>query len=48
MSSYARIDTLAAGLRVSVIDWAPRGTHPTVPGDAMAKLADFVSLNVIL
>ncbi len=44
----ARIDALAAGTRVSVIDWAPRGSHARVPGDEMSKLADFVSLNVIL
>lgn len=46
--TVARIDTLAAGLRVSVVDWAPRGAHPKIPAGPMSKLADFVSLNVIL
>lgn len=47
--TIARIETLAAGLHVAVVDWAPPNLlQPHVPGDAMGKLADFVSLNVVL
>jgi hypothetical protein len=47
--TVARIETLAAGLHVAVVDWAPPNLlRPHVPGDAMGKLADFVSLNVVL
>lgn len=44
----ARIETVAAGLRVAVVDYARPGRHRVPPGDAMLRLADFVSLNVVL
>jgi hypothetical protein len=47
--TVARIETVAAGLHVSVVDWAPPNLlRPHVPGGAMSRLADFVSLNVVL
>lgn len=47
--TVARIETVAAGLHVAVVDWAPPNLlRPDVPGDAMGRLADFVSLNVVL
>jgi hypothetical protein len=45
---HARIDTIAAGLEVSVVDWARPGDHRPPPAAALTRLADFVSLNVIL
>jgi hypothetical protein len=42
----ARIEALAAGLKVDVSAWGTRGARP--PIDAMRRLADFVSLNVVL
>ncbi len=42
----ARIEALAAGLKVNVSAWGRRGDR--APIDAMRSLADFVSLNVVL
>ena len=42
----ARIEALAAGLKVAVSAWGRRGAR--APIDAMRNLADFVSLNVVL
>jgi hypothetical protein len=42
----ARIEALAAGLKVDVSAWGRRGGR--APIDAMRSLADFVSLNVVL
>lgn len=42
----ARIEALTAGLHVQVVAFGPRHTVP--PYDALRRLADFVSLNVVL
>ena len=42
----ARIEALAAGLKVDVTAWGARDAR--APIDAMRSLADFVSLNVVL
>lgn len=42
----ARIEALAAGMKVDVTAWGKRGAR--APIDAMRNLADFVSLNVVL